>query len=341
MARGGGGSRSGGSRRSVGGGRSTSHHRSGGNRGSSSFSGGSRRYSGGYGMGSRPPHHGASHHRPPHHGPSHHRPPHHRTRYYGTPYRRTYRRSTGCGPVASLVVVILIITFVVISEFLSAGFSLLSSCVGSGIRTGGITSTKNREKLDSSLVNVSTEWYTDELGWIEYENALIRGMENFYNKTGIQPYLYLVKSNGTMSTEEMTSFANETYDKLFTDEGHILLCYFSCKNDNVWLVEGEMELVMGQSTESIMDDEAKRIFWDTYDYYYEDSSLEIEEFYGKVFSEAGTKIMTKSVSWNRMAIVGVIVVGVILLIVILASWWKSRIKHKNKEQESLEKMLNN
>lgn len=335
-----------------GGSRSTSHHRSGGGRGSSSFSGGGGRPSGGArpshrpaghgGPSHRPPNHRPPHHRPPNHRPPHHRPPHHRTPHYGTgyrSYRRSYRRGTGCGSLAALVIVILVITFVIVAEFLGTGINMLTSAFGGGVSWG--SSTKNREKLSANLVNVSTEWYTDELGWIEYEGDLINGMKTFYNKTGIQPYLYLVDADGKMSMTEMSEFANTTYDKLFNDEGHILLCYFSCENDGVWIVEGDMELVMGDSTKSIMDSEAQKIFWDTYDYYYEDSDLEIEEFFGKVFSVSATKIMTKTVSKKNAGIIAVAVVGAIILVVILVNWLKSIIRKKNKDQENLEKMLNN
>ena len=336
MARSVGGGRSSSGHRSSGG-RTTSHHRSGISRGGSSFSGGSRRPSGGHGTGHRPLHHGPSHHRPPHHRPPHHRPPHHRP--YRSYYGRSYRRGTGCGSVTALILVILIITFVGISEVLSAGLAFVMSLFG-GMAPAQMLNTKQREKLDRNLVNVSQEWYTDEIGWIDYESELISGMRTFYSKTGIQPYLYLVNSKGTMDEDEMVLFANETYDKLFDDEGHILLCYFSCKNDSEALIEGDLQLVMGRDTEQIMDSDALDIFWDTYDYYYEDSALESEALFGKTFSESGTKIMTAPFAWKKVAIVAVIVVGIIILIVLLARWWNTRVKHKNNEQNKLEKMLN-
>lgn len=322
------------------GGRTTSHHRSGAERSGSSFSGGGRVPSGGYG-GHRP-HHRPSHHRPSHHRPSYHRPPHHRPLYHRphrSYYGRSYRRGTGCGSAAALILVILVITFVGISEFLSAGLAFVMSFFG-GMAPAEIVNTKQRDKLERNLVNVSQEWYTDEIGWIDYESELISGMKTFYSKTGIQPYLYLVDSKGTMDESEMVLFANETYDKLFTDEGHILLCYFSCKNDSEEIIEGDLQLIIGKDTEQIMDGDALDIFWDTYDYCYEDSSLDTEALFGKTFSESGTKIMTAPFAWKKLAIVAVIVVGVIILIVVLARWWNTRMKNKNNEQNKLEKMLN-
>ncbi len=337
MARSVGGGRSSSGHRS-GGSRTTSHHRSSSSRGNSSFSGGSRRPTGGFGTGHGRPHHKPLHHRPPHHRSSHYSTSYHRPyhrRYYGG----SYRRGNGCGSVIALILVILVITFVGISEVLSAGVSFIMSLVG-GMAPAEIVNTRQRDKLDRNLVKVSSEWYTDELGWIDYESELISGMQTFYSQTGIQPYLYLVDSNGAMNDSEMVLFANEAYDKLFTDEGHILLCYFSSKNDNETLIEGDMQLVMGRDTESVMDGDAIEIFWNIYDRYYEDASLDAEALYGKTFSETGTKIMTAPFQWKKVATIAVIVVGVIILIVVLVKLWNTKVNHKNAEQNKLEKMLN-
>lgn len=335
MARGGGGGgRSGGGHRSGGGMRSSSSHRSGGSRGG--FSGGRSSYGGG----PRPGGPGGYHHRPPHHGPHHHHHYHHHGPHHYHHGPRPYRRSSGCGSLAALIIVVLIITFAAARTMLISSCSMLSGCFGgSMVNISGTQSTKEREKLDRELVNFSNEWYTDELGWIEFEGDLISGMEHFYDKTGIQPYLYLVNSNGTMSADEMNEFAHSTYDELFNDEGHMLVCYFSCVNDGPWLVEGDLYLVTGQATELIMDDEAQKIFWSTYDYYYEDSNLSIEEFYGNTFRTAGDKIMAGPIPWRNVIIVVVIVIGVVVALVIFVNWWKARTKQKNKEQEDLERML--
>lgn len=331
MARGGGGGRSSSHHSSGGGHRSSSHHSSGGSRGGSrgGFSGGYSRGTGhgGYGGGPRPggpgPHHG------PHYGPG----PHY---YGGRPYRR---RSSGCGSLAALIMVIIIVSFAFMRTVFISSCAAVAGCASGGVNISGTTSSKEREKLDREYVNFSNQWYTDELGWIEYENDLISGMEHFYEETGIQPYLYLVDANGTMSQTEMDEFAEKAYDNLFTDEGHMLVLYFSCKDDSPWVVEGDLILITGQATELIMDDEAQKIFWSTYDYYYEDGDLSIEEFYGNTFKTAGDKIMAGPIPWRTVMIVAVVVVGVVVVVVVLVKWWKARTKQKNKEQEDLERML--
>lgn len=326
--RGGGGSRGGGSR---GGGRSFSGRRSSSSRSSrgGSFGGGGPR-GGGFGGGG-PRHHGPGPGPGPHHGPRHHYhhgPRHH---YYGGPRRR----GSIVGSILASIIVLTIFAFVIFQH--SCNFAL-AGCSGAFGGFGGTSSTKQREKLDRNLVNL-TEWYTDELGWIEYEGDLIEGMEDFYEDTGIQPHLYLVDWNGTISDNEAHAFMEEVYDEFFTDEGHILVCYFSCADDSIDYVGGEPYLLCGTATEVIMDEEAKEIFWSEELNNYENDNLYFEEYWGETFSDAGQRIMAAPIPWSTVAIVVVVVIGVIVVVVIIKNINKARIAQKNKEQEDLERML--
>lgn len=51
-------------------------------------------------------------------------------------------------------------------------------------------------------------------------------MKHFYDKTGVQPYVYITDTvNGSQypSSSDLQNYANDLYDELFTDEAHILL----------------------------------------------------------------------------------------------------------------------
>ena len=65
-------------------------------------------------------------------------------------------------------------------------------------------------------------WYTDDLGRIDDEKALVQGMEAFEKKTGVRPYLTLLAD---MDPEELDIFAQDQYDALFSDVGHLLVVY--------------------------------------------------------------------------------------------------------------------
>lgn len=326
MARGGrGGGRSGGGSRSSSGrsGRSFSSRRSGGSSRGSSFRGSSHRGGGGYGGG--PSHHGHHHH---HHSSYGH---HHHHHHYSGPRRRTSIVSS----ILASIIVFTIVMFVILQQ--TCNFAI-AGCTGAFGGFGGTSTTRQREKLDSGVVDM-TDWYTDELGWIEYESDLIKGMESFYEDTGIQPHLYLVDWNGEVSSAQASEFMQKAYDDLFTDEGHLLICYFSCRDDNIDFVDGEPFMLCGEATKSIMDDEAEKIFWDEEYKNYENNNLYFEEYWGETFRDAGNRIMAAPIPWTTVAIVIAVIVGVVIIVIVIKKIVNAKIAQKNKEQEDLERML--
>ena len=65
-------------------------------------------------------------------------------------------------------------------------------------------------------------WYEDDLGRIQNDRPLIRGMKAFEKKTGVRPYLSL--QNG-IEPEVLDSFAQEQYGALFNEGDHLLVIY--------------------------------------------------------------------------------------------------------------------
>jgi len=131
------------------------------------------------------------------------------------------------------------------------------------------------------------EYFTDKMGWIKQADVLNAGMEAFFKKTGVKPYLYLtdnINGNTEPSDEEMDTFAGDLYDKLFTDENHFLLVFQEYGDYYMtWYVSG------GDAAE-IMDEEAANIVLDYVDEYYS-SDMGEEEYFSNVFSMAAGKIM--------------------------------------------------
>ncbi|NMA69047.1 MAG: hypothetical protein GX958_06480, partial [Desulfitobacterium sp.] len=81
--------------------------------------------------------------------------------------------------------------------------------------------------LESGAV-IKTNYYTDELGCIHNSSVLEEGMEHFYERTGVQPYLYLTDNvNGQYSftPTEVKTFLEHKYNELFQDEAHLLLLF--------------------------------------------------------------------------------------------------------------------
>ena len=75
-------------------------------------------------------------------------------------------------------------------------------------------------------------WYDDDLGRIENDRPLVRGMKAFEKRTGSKPYLSL--QNG-IDPEELDLFAREQYEALFSEGDHLLVIYDEWGEDAYYL----------------------------------------------------------------------------------------------------------
>ena len=226
---------------------------------------------------------------------------------------------TGCLVGALLVVVILVLC-------ISFGMFVAGS--------GGVTkSTVEREPLPAGAV-VETDYYTDEAGWIANASELTSGMREFYQQTGIQPYLYIasqVDGTSSPSVSQCQAYAESLYDTLFTDEAHFLLVF--CDDGYGSYTCG---YAAGSQTKAIMDDEAIGILADYLDQYYS-SDMGDEEFFSTVFAKTANRMMT--VTKSPWPVVGGMVV-VLAIILVLFLWWKKAKEQKNREAKQMEDILN-
>lgn len=284
-----------------------------GNRNSGGWGGGGGR--GGY----RPDSHGQFHGGPSyrHFGPRFYRPGfHHHVIYTGSG-----------GPPNKLAVIALFAVIVMV--FCVPAFVLFSR--GSG--TSVTPSTIAREPLDKQYV-VTTGWYTDNLGWIESASQLEAGMEHFFSKTGVQPYLYItdnVNGDTSPSAEELDNYANTLYDTLFEDEGHILVLFYEHGSDGNY----RCGYVCGAMAKTVMDQEACDILMDYIDHYYY-SDLNETEMFSSAFVKSADRIMTVTKSPLPIILVAIIVLGIVF---IAFAWWKKAKRQKNLEAERRERIL--
>lgn len=198
---------------------------------------------------------------------------------------------------------------------------------------GDVTaSTHTREPLPASAVN-ETAYYTDESGdWIRSPSTLEQGLRAFQEKTGVQPYIYILPNGTTTSTSELTKRAEELYDTLFTDEGHFLLVF--CDDGDGSFNCG---YTAGSQAKSVMDSEAVSVLADYLDRYYQDLSLSEEEIFSKAFASTADRIMSVTTSpIVYVAIAGAVVVVAVVVVVVV----RRRAEARRREQEHLEEMLN-
>lgn len=244
----------------------------------------------------------------------------------------------GCGCLSSiigLVVVLLLVSMLGMGSCSSAfGDSYYS---GSGY-TVTYTSSTVREKLDSGSVN-KTAYYTDEDGtWITDAATLESGLSYFFDKTGVQPYIYILPNGTTTSTTELGDKASELYDQLFTDEGHFLMVF--CDDNNGSYNWGYCE---GSAAKSVMDSEALSILNEYMDTEYFNYSNTEAQIFSDAFKEtadaimAGADAQAKEESAGKVGIVAAVVVaaGVIIGVVVY-----QRNKKNQEKQERAEKILN-
>ncbi len=236
--------------------------------------------------------------------------------------RRRYNRGGGgCGGCAGggclssiLMIVVLLFAFNFIWGMIPGNNN------NSAVETVQVnSSTIEREPIEKGLVN-ETAYYEDNLDRINNPNDIKNGLSYFYDKTNIQPFVYItdnIEGNSNPEPEEIDAFSNELYDDLFTDEAHLLLVHF--ENYDEYKYEYSYHTVYGSQAKVLMDDEAEGILFDYLDYHYRRDITEAE-FFSEAFKDTADRIMTVTRSpW----IPAFMVIGVAIILIVLFNWWRS------------------
>ena len=233
-------------------------------------------------------------------GPSmhhyHHTPPPLRRGYYG--YRRNVYTSSSSG-LGTLIACLIVFAVVIFSFFMIASDD------------SDVTSTINREKIENPIP-YDNNCIKDELGYVENTSKLSKNLKNFYNKTGIQPYIYLKSYDETLTSDsQKDNYAQNWYEQNIDNEDTFLFVYYEDQNPNEI---GYMAYVNGKQVTSVMDSEAVNIFWNYIDRYWTDDSLSTVEVFTKTFNSTANTIMEKSTTSNDIIKIICIIVGIVIVI---------------------------
>lgn len=233
-------------------------------------------------------------------GPSmhhyHHTPPPPRRGYYG--YRRNVYTSSSSG-LGTLIACLIVFAVVIFSFFMIASDD------------SDVTSTINREKIENPIP-YDNNCIKDELGYVENTSKLSKNLKNFYNKTGIQPYIYLKSYDETLTSDsQKDNYAQNWYEQNIDNEDTFLFVYYEDQDPNEI---GYMAYVNGKQVTSVMDSEAVNIFWNYIDRYWTDDSLSTLEVFTKTFNSTANTIMEKSTTSNDIIKIICIIVGIIIVI---------------------------
>lgn len=320
--------------RSSGGGGGHSSGGFGGGHSSGGFSGGGRS-SGGFS--SRGSFGGSSrnsgfHSRPPRPGPIYGRPHYHRhSPGYGYGYDYGYRHNYSGSWVVILAFIIIIAIVMPIMQNTIFNSTKVEKNTTERVALNGVVS--------------KTDWYEDNIGWITSKNTLISGLEDFYKKTGVQPYVLFVPYsaeywNGTnINATKADAYLEKVYAEKFEDEGHFIFAYFQCKNDSKSEMDGEFRYLSGYSADTIMDNEAISILWGYFEKNYYNTSLSIEKMISNTFSETAKSIMSKPTNGWDFAIILIIVMIIVLIIIFVYKMIKGKHQREKEKEEFTEKIL--
>ncbi len=312
---GGGGGSSGGGGRSSGG--------FGGGRSTGGFSGGGRSSGGGFSGG------GSSSRGPSRSGgvPGGFRP----VRYYGGGGRRGGGCSGGC--LTQLVVFVIVLVIIAAVMMPPRGDS-------SDIPRNTVQRTALTGQVDKS------GWYEDGLSWIQDARTLESGLETFYKRTGVQPYVLLVPydaqywTGGNISASAADAYLESYYNAHFTDEAHFVFAYFEAQNDTRSEMDGAFRYMSGYAADTIMDGEALKIFWGYFNQNYYNTSITPESMLANTFSATAERIMSAPTNGWDFAKTGMLVVMVVGVAVCAVIMVKVRAKRKKEHEAYTESVLN-
>lgn len=236
----------------------------------------------------------------------------------------SHRSGGGCGSVfGSFIAIIIIISF--IGLFIAA----LEESANGNIPLFIERSTVNREPLPDSKCTPYEEWYQDDWGdWIDdygEENSLIHGLRYFYEKTGVQPYLWIMGEEGKdfKYEESLEELSDIKYKELFgDDEGHLIVIFREYPNASSNYI---CTATPGYDAEvQVMDEQAREILLDYIDYYYTDNNLTEGQFFDQAFCQAANRMMKKQLSWKQIGVIVAVVIILVIGIIITAKIVKSR-----------------
>lgn len=240
---------------------------------------------------------------------------------YNPVYRTSYYRPmTPLGGTLSIVLAIIVI----VAGLIAARPNIQQSTI-------------ERSKLDSSLCTRVDTWYQDDINWIHDEKTLLKGLKTFYDKTGVQPYLWItdnVKGKAKPNTSDFETALKSKYSELFKDEGHVIVCFME-SSPSVYATY----YWAGSAAKGVIDDEAGEILLDVIDSKYT-SDLSDEEMFSKSFSDAATRMMKVGRTTKQLIIIAVIVLLCLGFVVSVYLWVKTRAKARAEEAEETQRILN-
>lgn len=249
---------------------------------------------------------------------------------YGHTYQRDNIPNYGGKPTKGCL--ISIIGFALAVLFIIIAVIVIGTDVSSGTR-----SSYQRERLNLET-SFDSNCIIDELGWFDNKSATGKKLKEFYDLTGVQPYIYLKEFDSTIvSDEDRENFVLEWYDNNINNEDTFLYVYFADRDQDDEV--GGMAYIMGSNVSSMMDEEAVQIFWNKLDSnWYRDTST--DDLFIKVFNGTADVITSEpSSGWDVLRILAILLV-VIITTYSIVHVIKVKRKSDREKADETERILN-
>lgn len=205
-----------------------------------------------------------------------------------------------------------------------------------GIGASNQKSTIVREKLETGNAYMN-DCIEDELGWFDNVSKTETRLKEFWEETGVQPYIILKDYDPSLTSDKAKEeWAIDYYDANFEAENIFLYVYFA--EEDVDNDVGHMAYANGMQTSSVMDSEAIDIFWGNIDrYWYTD--LSTDDLFVRAFNDTADTIMRVSTTGNDILKWVLIVVVVIVVGIVAITLVNKRNKRAKEEAEEDQKIL--
>lgn len=236
----------------------------------------------------------------------------------------------GCLSVIIIIVVITVI-FMAYASFMSSP----------GPDTGSYDNTRStieRTRL-TGVPAFDSDCIIDEEDWIGDTGRVLKGMESFYDQTGVQPVLMIKSYDASVVGDAaQEKWANAWYDSNINQENVFLIVYFVQEYEPRFNGQGYMVYVTGTQANGVVDEEAINIFWDRFDrYLYEDST--VSELFHDTYQNTGETIMKVSTTTKDIVLWLIIAVIVIALAVFIFHTIRERNRRAREKAAETERIL--
>lgn len=249
------------------------------------------------------------------------------------PRRRTYVHRSGGGGFAVTLFVVLVWIAIIMALF----GAVRDIGGGRGYSYNAAASTVVRERLDTNNAYIN-DCIIDELGWFTNTAKTASRLKEFWEETGIQPYIILKEYDAALITDaQKEQWTTDYYDANFDTENIFLYVYFAEQDaDND---VGYMTYANGYQTSSVMDAEAVDIFWGYIDkYWYTDA--ETDDVFVNAFNDTAKAIMHVSTTRNDIIKWGIILIVAVVIGIVLVKLVKQRNKRAREKAEEDARILN-